>query len=108
MKIAIAGLGKMGAQIAKKLHEDGHTVVVYNRSKGPIDEMKNLGMTPAYERKDMINFFSGEQVIIWMMVPADVVKQELNSDAASRATWDCLVNMNSPGVSPPRSAVGGE
>ena len=78
MKITIAGLGKMGTQIAKKLHEDRHAVVVYNRSKGPVDEMKNLGMTPAYERKDAVNFFNGEQVIIWMMVPADVVEQELN------------------------------
>ncbi|MDD5343785.1 MAG: NADP-dependent phosphogluconate dehydrogenase [Smithella sp.] len=78
MKIAIAGLGKMGAQIAKKLHEDEHAVIVYNRSKGPIDEMKNLGMIPAYERADVVNSFNGEQVIIWMMVPADVVDQELD------------------------------
>ena len=78
MRIAIAGLGKMGAQIAKKLHEDGHTVIVYNRSKGPIDEMKSLGMVPAYERTEVVNSFKGEQVIIWMMVPAEVVEQELD------------------------------
>jgi 6-phosphogluconate dehydrogenase len=78
MKIAIAGLGKMGTQIAQKLHEDGHIVVVYNRSKGPIDEMKNLGMTSAYERGDVVKFFNGEQIIIWLMVPADVVDQELD------------------------------
>ena len=78
MKIAIAGLGKMGAQIAKKLHEDGQIVIAYNRSRGPVDEMKVLGMTPAYTREEVVSSFKKEQIIIWMMVPAEVVDQELN------------------------------
>jgi len=78
MKIAIAGLGKMGRQIAKKLHEDGHAVVVYNRSRGSIDEMSALGMTPAYTREEVVNFFKGEQVILWLMVPAEAVDEELD------------------------------
>jgi 6-phosphogluconate dehydrogenase len=78
MKIAIAGLGKMGAQIAKKLHEDGQVVIAYNRSRGPVDEMKVLGMTPAYTREEVVSSFKKEQIIIWMMVPAEVVDQELN------------------------------
>ncbi len=78
MKIAIAGLGKMGGQIAKKLHEGGHEVIAYNRSKGPIDEMKSLGITPAYEKADVIRLFNGERIFIWLMVPADVVGQEID------------------------------
>ncbi len=77
MKIAIVGLGKMGAQIARKLHEGGHTVVVYNRSKESIDEMKKLGLAPAYERREVVDFFGKEKVIIWLMIPAEVVDQEL-------------------------------
>lgn len=78
MKIAIIGLGKMGAQIAKKLHEDKHTVIVHNRSKGKVDEMASLGMIPAYERGEVVNLFKDEQLIVWLMVPADVVDQELD------------------------------
>ena len=32
MKIGIIGLGKMGSRIAQKLYEDGHEVLVWNRS----------------------------------------------------------------------------
>jgi len=32
MKIAILGLGKMGSRIAQKLHNEGHEIVVWNRS----------------------------------------------------------------------------
>src|SRR3989344_2222219 len=78
MKIAIAGLGKMGIQIAKKLHEDSFIVVAYNRSRNSVDEMKILGMIPAYTKQEVINSFNDEQVIIWIMVPADVVEEELN------------------------------
>lgn len=78
MKIAITGLGKMGTQIAKKLHEGGFSVVAHNRSKESIEEMKNLGMTPAYTKEEVVKSFSGERVIIWMMVPADVVEKELD------------------------------
>lgn len=78
MKIAISGLGKMGSQIARKLHEGGHTVVAHNRSSGLVDEMKNLGMMGAYKKEEVISFFNSEQVIIWLMVPSDVVDSELD------------------------------
>jgi len=78
MKIAIIGLGKMGAQIAKKLHEGKHTVVAYNRSKKGVDEMASLGMIPAYTREEVIKSFNKEQAIIWLMVPAEAVDQELD------------------------------
>ncbi|MFA6076716.1 MAG: decarboxylating 6-phosphogluconate dehydrogenase [Candidatus Paceibacterota bacterium] len=78
MKIAITGLGRMGKQIAKKLHEDGFEVIVHNRSQSSIEEMKLLGMTPAYTKEEVVNLFKKERVIIWMMVPSDAVDQELN------------------------------
>jgi len=79
MKIAVAGLGKMGAQIARKLHEDGYSVIAHNRSSDSIDEMKALGMTPAYTKEEVVNLFMGEQVIVWMMVSAEAVDQEIDA-----------------------------
>ena len=78
MKITIVGLGKMGTQIAKKLHKGEFAVIAHNRSKDPIEEMKILGMTPAYAKEEVVGAFGEERVIIWMMVPADVVDQELD------------------------------
>ncbi|MCX6752341.1 MAG: NADP-dependent phosphogluconate dehydrogenase [Candidatus Nomurabacteria bacterium] len=77
MKIAVVGLGRMGKQIARKLHEDGHIVIAYNRSRDSIDEMKSLGMTSAYSREEVVALFGKERIIIWMMVPADAIDQEL-------------------------------
>jgi 6-phosphogluconate dehydrogenase len=87
-KIAIVGLGKMGKQIARKLHEGGHSVIVHNRSRESVDEMASLGMTPAYTRQDIVNSFGNGQVILWIMVPADAVDQELDE-------WLKLVPKNS-------------
>lgn len=78
MKIAISGLGRMGSQIAKKLHEGGHTVIAHNRSSGLVDEMKNLGMVGAYTKEEVISSFGGEQIILWVMIPSDVVDSELD------------------------------
>jgi 6-phosphogluconate dehydrogenase len=77
MKIAVAGLGRMGMQIARKLSEDGHTVIAYNRSKEPVDEAVSYGATAAYEKADLVKAFAGEQVILWLMIPSDVVDDEL-------------------------------
>src|SRR3989338_729892 len=76
-KIAIAGLGKMGSQVAKKLFDDKYSVIAYNRSRGKVDDMKNIGMTPAYSKKEVVSLFGGECVIIWVMIPSDTVDKEL-------------------------------
>jgi len=78
MKIAIIGLGKMGSQIARKLHEGGHTVIASNRSSGLVDEMKGLGMIGAYTKEEVISNFKNEQIIVWLMVPSDAVDSELD------------------------------
>ena len=78
MKIAIFGLGRMGSQIARKLHEGGHTVIASNRSSGLVDEMKSRGMIGAYTKEEVVSSFGNDQVIIWIMVPSDVVDSEID------------------------------
>ncbi len=78
MKIAITGLGRMGKQIARKLHEDRHDLIVHNRSKNSVDEMVELGMRGAYSREEVVNFFNGEPLVLWIMIPSDSVDEELD------------------------------
>ena len=78
MKIAISGLGRMGSQIARKLHEGGHIVIAHNRSGGLVDEMKDLGMIGAYSKEEVVSYFDNDPVVIWLMVPSDVVDSELD------------------------------
>lgn len=78
MKLAISGLGRMGDQIAKKLIEGGHEVVAHNRSRGPVDVAASYGATAAYEKVDVVNSFNTEPVILWIMIPANVIDSELD------------------------------
>ena len=73
MKIAISGLGRMGGQIAKKLVEGGHEVVAHNRSPEKVDEAKEFGAIPAYTEQEVIDAFGGEPVVVWIMLPAEVI-----------------------------------
>ena len=77
MKIAVSGLGRMGAQIAAKLAEGGHEVIANNRSRGPIDEAAHAGAVVAYEKLDVIKAFGDQPVILWLMIPAEVIDSEL-------------------------------
>lgn len=77
MKIAISGLGRMGMQIAQKLAEDGHEVIAHNRSNSKVDDAVQFGAKAAYEKYDVAAAFGSDQAVVWIMVPADVIENEL-------------------------------
>lgn len=78
MTIAVIGLGKMGSQIARKLHEAGHHVIAYNRSRASIDLMKEIGIEGVYTKKEVIDAFGHKTPVLWLMIPSDVVDVELD------------------------------
>ncbi|MEO7364680.1 MAG: NADP-dependent phosphogluconate dehydrogenase [Candidatus Saccharimonadales bacterium] len=78
MKLAVHGLGRMGMQIVQKLAESEHQVIAHNRSTDKIDHAASLGATPAYEKQDVLAAFGDEQVVIWVMLPADTVDQQVD------------------------------
>jgi 6-phosphogluconate dehydrogenase len=61
----------MGMQIARKLAEGEHTVIAHNRSKDKIDEAVAFGAVSAYEKEDVLKAFGDDQVVLWVMLPAD-------------------------------------
>jgi 6-phosphogluconate dehydrogenase len=79
MKIAISGLGRMGGQIAQKLAQGGHQVIAHNRSRGPIDEAVERGAIAAYDKQSVVDAFDGGPVVLWIMIPAEVIDAELSS-----------------------------
>ncbi|HET9721462.1 MAG TPA: decarboxylating 6-phosphogluconate dehydrogenase [Candidatus Saccharimonadales bacterium] len=78
MKIAISGLGRMGSQIARKLAEDGHEVIAHNRSPEPIDEAAKHGAKGAYSNEEVLAAFSGQPVILWLMLPESITDEHMN------------------------------
>jgi 6-phosphogluconate dehydrogenase len=79
MKIAVAGLGRMGMQIARSLTRDGHQVLAQNRSPEKVDEAVKFGAIAAYQPQDVAKAFGDQQAVIWLMVPAEVVGEELDT-----------------------------
>lgn len=78
MKIAVQGLGRMGLQIARKLSEDGHTVIAHNRSREPIDEAVSYGAKAALTKQEVLDAFGSDQVVLWVMLPAEIVDDQVD------------------------------
>jgi 6-phosphogluconate dehydrogenase len=78
MKIAIQGLGRMGLQIARKLSENGHEVIAHNRSQPPVDEAVSYGATAAGTKAEVVKAFGSEPVVLWIMLPADIVDAQVD------------------------------
>ena len=69
MQIGIVGLGRMGANIARRLMRGGHQVVGYNRHDDIVRELAGEGMTPATSLADLVQKLAPPRVI-WMMLPS--------------------------------------
>jgi len=70
MKLAMVGLGKMGANMSRRLQKGGHIVIGYNRSPAITNELvKEVGLTPAYSLEEAIKNLDHPSVV-WLMVPA--------------------------------------
>src|SRR5690348_6116367 len=54
MQLGILGLGRMGGNIARRLMQHGHEVVVYDRNPKPIDELAKDHATPAHGLKELV------------------------------------------------------
>jgi 6-phosphogluconate dehydrogenase len=64
------GLGKMGANMARRLINDGHEVVGYNLETAVTHNLAaEVGLTPAYSLADAVEKLAPPRVV-WVMVPA--------------------------------------
>lgn len=79
MKISVIGLGKMGGQIARKLAENNFTVIGHARTRETVDEMKKFGVVPAYTKEEVIANFEGRHAVLWLMLPAESMEEELDA-----------------------------
>ncbi|MFV0421919.1 phosphogluconate dehydrogenase (NAD(+)-dependent, decarboxylating) [Oleidesulfovibrio sp.] len=69
MQIAIIGLGRMGMNMARRLLNGGHDVVVWNRSKDKVEQMQAEGATGFTDLADLATHMSTPRAL-WFMLPA--------------------------------------
>ncbi len=84
MKIGVIGLGRMGANIARRLIRGGHEVVVHNRSPEPVQELAREGAIASTDFRDMRSRL-GEKAIYWVMLPAGALTEETIDEIAGIA-----------------------
>ncbi|MDO8497375.1 MAG: glucose-6-phosphate dehydrogenase [bacterium] len=75
-EVVIVGLGKMGGNIARQLIRKGWNIYGYNRTKEDTQELEKVGLKGIYEITDIKEKITNPR-IIWMMVPAGPVFDEL-------------------------------
>ncbi|MBI2321022.1 MAG: decarboxylating 6-phosphogluconate dehydrogenase [Chloroflexi bacterium] len=69
MELGIVGLGRMGANMVQRLLRGGHSVVAYNRSRGPVDTAVQQGARGAYSPSELMAALTPPR-LVWLMVPA--------------------------------------
>lgn len=74
MRLVMIGLGRMGANIARRLIRGGHEVVVYNRSPEPVAALASEGAIPATSLKHAFALMTAPR-IFWVMLPAGPVTE---------------------------------
>ena len=69
MRLAMIGLGRMGANIARRLMRGGHQVVAYDRNPPLVAELAKEGAAGAASLEELAGKLEGRR-IFWVMLPA--------------------------------------
>jgi 6-phosphogluconate dehydrogenase len=69
MQIGMVGLGRMGANLVRRLMRNGHRCVVFNRTRGPVDALAREGATPSDSLRDLVAKLDKPRTA-WVMLPA--------------------------------------
>ena len=76
MQLGMIGLGRMGANMVRRLQKGGHKCVVYDRSADSVKQLSGEGATGSSSVVDFVSKLQKPRAI-WLMVPAGVVDASL-------------------------------
>ena len=91
MQLGMIGLGRMGANMVRRLIRGGHQCVVYDRSKQAVEALAKEGAVGASSVDDMVSRLTAPRAI-WLMVPAAVVDSSIDELAPKLAKGDTLID----------------
>jgi 6-phosphogluconate dehydrogenase len=91
MQLGMIGLGRMGANMVRRLIRVGHDCVVYDRSSKAVAELVAEKATGALDLKDLVSRLEAPRAI-WMMVPAGVVDETIANIAPLLQGGDILID----------------
>ena len=77
MQLGMVGLGRMGANLARRLMRDGHRCVVYDVNPAAVNELAGEGATGATSLDDLVAKLDKPRAV-WLMLPAAIVDSTLD------------------------------
>jgi 6-phosphogluconate dehydrogenase len=92
MQIGIYGLGRMGANMARRLMQGGHQVVVGNRSPGPVEELVSEGAIGSTSIEDFVSKLEVPRTAILMVPAGDATEALLHTVADLVAPGDIIID----------------
>ena len=73
MQLGMIGLGRMGANLVRRLMRDGHTCVVFDVNDAAVKELEAEGAIGASSIADLVSKMERPRNV-WIMVPAAIVQ----------------------------------
>ncbi|RDE07084.1 phosphogluconate dehydrogenase (NAD(+)-dependent, decarboxylating) [Sphingomonas aracearum] len=81
MRLAMIGLGRMGAGISRRLMQHGHEIVGYDRSAETVQKLAEDGATAASSLEDVVARLEAPR-ILWVMLPAGAPTEDTIAELA--------------------------
>jgi 6-phosphogluconate dehydrogenase len=81
MQLGMVGLGRMGANIVRRVMRDGHTCAVYDRDPKPGAALASAGATAVQSLADLVKALTAPRTI-WIMLPAGAATEAAITELA--------------------------
>src|SRR4051812_61818 len=92
MELGIVGLGRMGANIARRLMRDGHTCVVFDVNPDAVSALEGEGATGSTGLDDLAAKLSAPRAV-WAMVPAgEITEKTVAAIAEQLESGDAVID----------------
>jgi 6-phosphogluconate dehydrogenase len=91
MQIAMIGLGRMGANMARRLLAGGHQCVVFDRTPKVVEELTRAKAVGASSMSDLARKLETPRAI-WLMVPAAAVDATIDDLLPHLTSGDILID----------------
>ena len=92
MQLGMVGLGRMGANIVRRLMRDGHEIVAFDVNPDAVSELEGEGAEGASSLADMASKLSAPRSV-WVMVPAgEITEKTVDDVAAVLESGDAIVD----------------
>jgi len=91
MEIGMIGLGRMGANMVRRLLKADHRCVVYDRNTSAVQTLVNEGAVGASSLNDLIEKLSAPRAI-WLMIPAALVDSTLGELSGIVSANDIIID----------------